>query len=67
MTQVKGTNSMSKAIYIAQLPKHEQDEIAAKLKALLVAEGLAEIEVFRAVKDAMDSKVADIMHLFDNN
>ncbi|WP_172963915.1 hypothetical protein [Paenibacillus sp. Cedars] len=58
---------MSKAIYIAQLPKHEQDEIAAKLKALLVAEGLAEIEVFRAVKDAMDSKVADIMHLFDNN
>lgn len=58
---------MRKAVYIAQLPKHEQDEIAAKLKALLIAEGLSEIEVFRAVKDAMDSKVADVMHLFANN
>lgn len=58
---------MSKPLYVSQLPKHEQDEIAAKLKALLVAEGLSEIEVFRAVKDAMDSKVADVMHLFDNN
>ncbi|WDH95743.1 hypothetical protein PUW24_16200 [Paenibacillus urinalis] len=57
---------MSKAVYIAQLPKHEQDEIAAKLKALLVAEGLSEIEEFRAVKDAMDSKIADVFQLFDS-
>ncbi|WP_281885839.1 hypothetical protein [Paenibacillus sp. YYML68] len=58
---------MSKAVYIAQLPKHEQDETAAKLKALLVAEGLSEIEVFPAVKDVMDSKIADVIQLFDSN
>ncbi|WP_157265895.1 hypothetical protein [Paenibacillus sp. FJAT-27812] len=57
---------MTKAVYIAQLPKQEQEEIAAKLKAILVAEGLSEIEVFRAVKDAMDSKIADVIHLFDD-
>lgn len=56
---------MSKAVYIAQLPKHEQEEIAEKLKAILVAEGLSEIEVYRAVKDAMDSKIADVIHLFE--
>ena len=58
---------MTKAVYISQLPKQEQDEIAAKLKTILVAEGLSEIEVFRAVKDAMDSKIADVIHLFDSN
>lgn len=56
---------MTKPLYIAQLPKHEQEEIAAKLKAKLVAEGYSEIEVFRAVKDAMDSKIADVMHVFE--
>ena len=56
---------MTKPLYIAQLPKHEQEEIVAKLKAKLVAEGYSEIEVFRAVKDAMDSKIADVMHVFE--
>lgn len=57
---------MAKAVYISQLPKREQEEIAAKLKALLIAEGYSEIEVYRAVKDAMDSKIADVIHLFDD-
>lgn len=52
---------MSKAIYIAQLPKQEQEEIAARLKAMLIAEGLSEIEVFRAVKDAMDSRLLTLI------
>lgn len=58
---------MSKPLYVSQLPKQEQEEIAAKLKAILIGEGLSEIEVFRAVKDAMDSKIADVIHLFNNN
>lgn len=56
---------MTKAVYVAQLSKQEQEEIAAKLKALLAAEGLSEIEIFRAVKYALDSKIADVIHLFD--
>ncbi|WP_182914130.1 hypothetical protein [Paenibacillus sp. 1011MAR3C5] len=58
---------MTKAVYISQLSKQEQDEIAAKLKAILIAEGLSEIEVFRTVKDAMDSKLADLAYLLNNN
>lgn len=58
---------MSKPLYIAQLTKQEQDEIAAKLKAILVADCLSEIEIYRAIKDAMDSKITDIAHLFENN
>ncbi|MFD0957969.1 hypothetical protein [Paenibacillus chungangensis] len=58
---------MGKAVYVAQLSKQEQEEIAAKLRALLVTEGLSEIEVFRAVKDAMDSKIADVVHLIESN
>lgn len=56
---------MTKAVYIAQLPKQKQEEIAAKLKAALIEEGLSEIEVIRALKEAMDSKITDVSHLLD--
>jgi hypothetical protein len=67
MTYMKGLSYMQKPFYVSELPGQEQEVIAAKLKALLVAEGLSEIEVFRAVKDAMDSKIADVTYLFDSN
>ncbi|WP_280754165.1 hypothetical protein [Paenibacillus sp. LBL] len=38
---------MSNPRYIAQLPKDEQEEIAAKLKAKLLAEDLSEFVVFK--------------------
>lgn len=56
---------MTKPIYILQLPKQEQEEITLKLKAKLQADGYSEFEVFRALKDAMDSKIADVLQVFD--
>jgi len=56
---------MAKAVYISQLPKEGARRNCLEAKGNTACEGLSDILVFRAVKDAIDSKIADLIHLFN--
>jgi SOS-response transcriptional repressor LexA len=52
-----------KEVYVAQLSQEEQNKIVIKIEKRLTDEGYTPTEIKEAIKDALDSKIVDILHV----
>ncbi|MNI25543.1 hypothetical protein D3C73_791970 [compost metagenome] len=56
-------NQITKAIYVSQLSEEEQSQNLSKIKQRLIYEGYENEAIEEALRDALDSKIADIQHV----